>query len=66
MDDNHVGLVYSPADTCNCQTRCDELLPEKLANYCFTFDWSMSSATHSYRMINYGWDTPCYGSTDNC
>lgn len=61
-----VGLVYSPTDHCDCQTRCTEEIPEQFASACFTLDPDSARDSHSYRLINWGWDEPCYGALNNC
>lgn len=64
-----VGLVYSPALTCNCQQTCDQLN----ATGCHVLNSTIVSGTSSFRFQGVGdpvtacmSDTPGHGGHDNC
>lgn len=57
-----VGLVYSPADTCNCQTECQEISQMG----CWALNSTLAPDTKSYRFINSGAWGECDGADNNC
>lgn len=60
--DVSVGLVYSPADSCNCQTSCDAITSDG----CHILNSTLTGTTHSFRFIDAGNDKWMCEAPNNC
>lgn len=57
------GLVYSPGDSCNCQTECDPFAYS--GQGCMALNASITYETFSYRLIGIS-DMQCPDKGSNC
>lgn len=55
-----VGLIYSPANSCDCQQQCDQFSQTG----CFPLNTSLAADTLSYRWVNIGLNDAC--AANNC
>lgn len=58
------SLVYSPGDSCNCQTECDPFY-FRSGEGCMALNGSVSFETFSYRLLGQH-DGPCPDKGSNC
>lgn len=59
------GLVYSPGNSCNCQSECDPFFFPS-GEGCMALNTSISYETFSYRLIGHDVVWPCSSTSSNC
>lgn len=64
-DEIDVGLVYSPAESCPCQTRCDFVYDYRTST-CHVLNDTLAPSTLSYRFINFGNPVHVCSEGNNC
>lgn len=57
------GIVYSPDDSCSCQSECVNM---DLATGCYALDNTLASSTLSYRLLTTEGGNACDDSVNNC